>query len=367
MMIGLKLEELDTPSLLIDLNRMEHNLKAMQNLANSAGVKLRPHTKTHKMADIAHLQLEFGAQGITVAKLSEAEVMADAGISDIFIASEIVGTQKLARVRSIAEKAKLRLSADSLYHAEQLANFFGEQVPVELMIEIDTGLHRCGVKPEDAVKLIGEIKERFPQIKVAGIFTHEGHAYNAADKDHLKLISFEAQTNLIETGKRINKMFGISCEISIGCTLSQLTGILLPGITEIRPGTYVFYDVVHASYIGHTDHCAATILSTISSKTDEDRVVADAGAKSMTIDQRTSGVVKTEGFGKIKNHPYLLIKKLSDEHALITPGSSLNIGDLIEIIPNHICPTVNLYNNAYGVRDGKVEKIFNVTARGCNQ
>ncbi|MEX2460681.1 MAG: alanine racemase [Paenibacillaceae bacterium] len=366
-MIGVRLEDLDTPSLIIELDRMEQNLLTMQNLAHSAGVKLRPHTKTHKMAAIAHLQLEYGAQGITVSKLSEAEALAEAGISDIFISSEIVGSQKLARIRSLAKKTKLRLSADSIYHVEHLANFFGEQVPVELMIEIDTGLHRCGVKPEDALKLVGKIVERFPQVKVAGIFTHEGHVYNATDKDHMKQISFDVQSDLIETGKRIEGKFGIRCEISIGCTLGLLSGSILPGITEIRPGTYVFYDVVHASYLGHSNYCAATILSTITSKTGEDRVVADAGAKSMTIDQRTSGVIKTEGYGQIKHHPDLLIKKLSDEHALITPGISLNIGDLIEIIPNHVCPTVNLYNKAYGVRNGKVEKIFIVTARGCNQ
>jgi D-serine deaminase-like pyridoxal phosphate-dependent protein len=366
-MIGAKLDELDTPSLLIDLDLMEKNLKTMQSLADTAGVKLRPHTKTHKMADIAHLQLQFGARGITVAKIGEAEVMAEAGISDIFIASQVVGYQKLVRLRSLSEKAKLRVAVDSLYHVEDLANFFGGQVPVELMIEIDTGLHRCGVKPEDAVEFAGEIVKRFPQIKIAGLFTHEGHAYNATDREQLEQISFRAQSELIEAGKRINEKFGISCEISVGCTLSQLSRAILPGITEIRPGTYVFYDVIHSSYLGHYRNCAATILSTITSKTDEERVVADAGAKSMTIDQRNSGVVTTDGFGKIKNHPELVIKKLSDEHALITPGNSLNIGDLIEIIPNHVCPTVNLYNKAYGVRNGKVEKILTVTARGCVQ
>jgi D-serine deaminase-like pyridoxal phosphate-dependent protein len=125
--------------------------------------------------------------------------------------------------------------------------------------------------------------------------------------------------------------------------------------------------MVHASFLGHLDHCAATILSTITSKKGDERVVADAGAKSMTIDQRSSGVVKTEGHGKLKSNPELFVQKLSDEHAVNTPGSSLNIGDRIEVIPNHICPTVNLYNKAYGVRDGIVEKIFVVSARGCNQ
>ncbi|AJY77798.1 hypothetical protein VN24_16625 [Paenibacillus beijingensis] len=363
----MKAEQLDTPSLLIDLDRMERNLKEMQALADSAGVKLRPHTKTHKMAEVAQLQLEYGARGITVAKLGEAEAMAGAGITDIFIATEIVGEQKMVRLRSLAEKAKVRLAVDSIYHVEQLDRFFGDQVPVEVMIEVDTGMHRCGVEPEEAVELAGEIVSRFPQVKLAGIFAHEGHTYNASEKEEMKQIALDTQKQAVETGKQIEAKWGISCEISIGCTLGQLAGEFLPGITEVRPGTYVFYDVGHAYYLGDINRCAATILSTVTSKKGEEKVVADAGAKSMTIDQRSSGVLKTEGFGKIKSHPDLMIKKLSDEHAIIYPGGSLNLGDRIEIYPNHVCPTVNLYNKAYGIRDGRVEKILTITARGCNQ
>ncbi|MDT3424977.1 D-serine deaminase-like pyridoxal phosphate-dependent protein [Paenibacillus forsythiae] len=366
-MIGMKAEELDTPSLLIDLDRMERNLKEMQALVDSAGVKLRPHTKTHKMADIARLQLEYGAQGITVAKLGEAEAMAEAGITDIFIATEIVGELKMARLRSLAEKAKVRLAVDSIFHVEQMVRCFGKQIPVEVMIELDTGMHRCGVEPGEAVALAGEIVHRFPQVKLAGIFTHEGHTYNAADKEEMKQIALDTQRQAIETGKQIEAKWGILCEISIGCTLGQLTGEFLPGITEARPGTYVFYDAGHAYYLGDINRCAATILSTVTSKKGEEQVVADAGAKSMSIDQRSSGVLKTEGFGAIKALPDLLIRKLSDEHAVIRPGGSLNLGDRIEIYPNHVCPTVNLYNKAYGIRDGRVEKIFTITARGCIQ
>jgi D-serine deaminase-like pyridoxal phosphate-dependent protein len=363
-MIGMSADQLDTPALIIDLAIMERNLKTMQELLDGAGIKLRPHTKTHKMADIAQLQLEYGAKGITVAKLGEAEAMAEAGILDIFIATEIVGKQKMARLRSLAGKAKIRVAVDSIYHVEQLADFFKEQVPVEIMIEVDTGMHRCGIKPEEAVQLAGEIVSRFPQMKVAGIFAHEGHTYDAADKEQMRQIALDTQKDIIETGKQIKEKWGIECEISVGCSLGQLVGEFLPGITEARPGTYVFYDAGHSYYLGTTDNCAVTILATIISKPGEDRVVADAGSKSMTIDQRSSGVLKTKGFGLIKNFPDLLIKKLSDEHAVITPGNSLKIGDRIEIIPNHVCPTVNLYNTAYGVKNGKIEKILTITARG---
>lgn len=366
-MIGKLIEELDTPSLIIDLDQMENNLKAMQNFADSARVKLRPHTKTHKTAEIAHLQIDYGAEGITVAKVSEAEAMANAGVSDIFIATEVVGKQKLNRIRAIAEKAKIRLAVDSVYHVEQVADFIGDQVPIELMIEIDTGQGRCGVKPDEAVRLAGEIIEKFPWIKLSGIFTHEGHIYDATDKDQMKEIAVHAQVDVIEVGGKIKEKWGINCEISVGCTLAQLTGEVLPGITEMRPGTYAFQDVGHAYFLGDIKYCAASVLATITSKSGRGKVVADAGAKSMTIDQRSSGVLKTDGFGKIKGYSDLLIKKLSDEHAIIVPGNSLTIGDRIEIIPNHICPTVNLYDKAYGVREGKVEQVFTINARGCIQ
>ncbi|ASN06054.1 alanine racemase [Virgibacillus necropolis] len=361
------IEDLDTPSLIIDLDQMETNLMAMQDFADSEGVKLRPHTKTHKTAEIAHLQMKYGAEGITVAKVSEAEAMVRAGVSDIFIATEIVGKQKLERIRVIAEKAKIHLAVDSMYHVEQIADFFGDHVPIELMLEIDTGQGRCGVKPDEAVLFAGEMLKRFPLIRLRGIFTHEGHTYNATDKDQMKRIAVNAQADVIKVGKEIKEKCGIDCEISVGCTLAQLTREVLPGITEVRPGTYAFYDAGHAYFLGDITYCAATVLATITSKSSRGDVVADAGAKSMTIDQRSSGVLKTEGFGKIKGHPDLLIKKLSDEHTVIAAGNSLSIGDRIEIIPNHICPTVNLYDRAYGVRNGKIEKVFTINARGCVQ
>ncbi|WP_172840524.1 alanine racemase [Virgibacillus phasianinus] len=361
------IEELDTPSLIIDFDQMEENLKAMQKFADSKGIALRPHTKTHKSADIAHLQLEYGAKGITVAKVSEAEAMVNAGITDIFIATEIVGKQKLERIRTIAAKATLRVAVDSIYHVERFAEFFDDRVPIELMIEVDTGHGRCGVKPDDAIILANKIIQSFPGIKIRGVFTHEGHIYHAADKEQMKQAAIQAQENVIEIGKKIKEKWGIDCEVSVGCSLAQLTGIILPGITEIRPGTYVFYDVGHGYFLTDLKHCAATVLATITSTSSRGKVVADAGAKSMTIDQRSSGVLRTDGFGKIKGYPDLLIKKLSDEHAVINASGALEIGDRIEIIPNHVCPTVNLYDRAYGVRRGKVEKVVWISGRGCVQ
>lgn len=366
-MIGKHLDELDTPSLLIDLDRLERNLKDMQALADGAGAALRPHIKTHKCAAIARLQEAYGAKGITVAKLSEAEAMAAKGLTDIFVATQIVGKQKLVRLDALVRRARVRLAVDSLIQAEQLVRHFGAAVPVEVMIEVDTGLRRCGVEPDRAVQLAGDMISTFPGLKVAGIFTHEGQVYHAADKEQLKKQARAAQQVMVDAGRQIGSRWDFSCEISVGCTLGQLGGGILSGITEIRPGTYVFYDATHAAYWGDTSRCAASILATITSRTGEERAVADAGAKSMTIDSRSSGMLMTLGFGKISDQPGVIIKKLSDEHAILTPASPFAIGDRIRMIPNHICPTVNLYDIAYGIRNGRVESVFQINARGCNQ
>lgn len=367
---GKKIADLDTPALLIDLDKLEYNLKYMQGIADQAGVKLRPHFKTHKSVDIAKMQLELGACGITVAKLSEAEVLLDQGISDIFIASQVVSPEKLRKLCMLSKVNTIRLAIDSLNHVERLATVCADmkEIPIGLMVEIDTGLNRCGVKPgEEALLLAEEIISKFPQAQIAGIFTHEGMVYNSDTHEQLRQTAELAQVNMIETANLLEEKLGISCEVSIGCTLAVLSGEILPGITEIRPGTYVYYDGQHAGVLGHTDYCAATILSVITSKKGDERVVADAGAKSFTIDRKTKGLCASNGLGRVKQHPQRMIERLSDEHAVIIPGNSLEIGNLIEIIPNHICPSVNLYDLAYGIRNGIVEKMIPISARGCNR
>lgn len=373
MSLGNRIIDLDTPALLIDLNKLEVNLKLMQDIADQAEVKLRPHFKTHKSVDIAKMQLEMGAYGITVAKVSEAEVILREGISDVFIATQVASPEKLRKLRNLSANNTIRLAIDSIYHVEQLIKAFRdtgevEKIPIELMIEIDTGLSRCGVKPgKEALILAEKVISKFPQVSIAGIFTHEGMVYHSETREALQHTAKLAQMNMIETGKLLKEMLGISCEVSIGCTLAVIGGEILPGITEIRPGTYAFYDGQHSSFIGHTDYCAATVLSMITSKQSNDRVVADAGAKSITIDRKTKGICSNTSLGTIKQQPHLNIERLSDEHAIIVPGDMLEIGDLIEIIPNHICPSVNLYDQAYGIRNGIVEKVIPISARGCTQ
>ncbi|GED66753.1 alanine racemase [Brevibacillus reuszeri] len=365
--IGKQVDELDTPSLLIDLDRLEKNMREMQSLADSRGAALRPHIKTHKCGAIAQMQIECGAKGITVAKLGEAEVMADLGITDIFVATQIVGVQKLSRLDALAKRATIRLAVDSLIQIEQLFQYCTQAADVEIMIEVDTGLQRCGVEPDRVEILINKIIGKFPEIKIGGIFTHEGHVYQAVDRKQMVQIARQAQQTMVELSQRIRSRWGIASEVSVGCTLALQSAGIQSGITEIRPGTYVFYDATHAAYFGDTSRCAATIVGTVISKSGDKRAVADVGAKAMTIDMRASGLLATKSFGSVYRHEEVIIRKLSDEHAIMVPGTPFAIGERIEIIPNHICPTVNLYDTAYGIRNGKVEVVFPIHARGRNQ
>lgn len=360
---------LDTPSLIIDYDIMMDNIDFMQKKANKYNVKLRPHTKTHKMPDIAKLQLEKGAKGITVAKVGEAEVMKDSGIDDIFIANEIVGISKLKRVRELNRKINISIGVDNKFQIDQLQQVFkNEEKPIKVLIEIEVGEERSGViTKEQLVDLVEYIKTK-DRIKLKGVFSHEGHCYNVENVEKCIEESLISQRKTIKAGE-IVKSLGVDIDtISIGSTPSLMHGEILPQITEIRPGTYIFMDTSQGFAIGNFNRCAATVLSTIISKPTEKRIVLDAGAKALTAQFRTKGICSTNVTnGLIKNSDGIMLSGVYDEHGLINNkdfSKKVNIGDKIEIIPNHICPVCNLYEKAYLVKEGKVIKEISILGRG---
>ncbi len=370
-MIGLGKEHLETPALVIDLEKLEANIRRMQAYADSHGVKLRPHTKTHKMPAIAHMQVRAGAGGITVAKLGEAEVMAAAGVGDIFIANVVVGQGKMRRLVGLNRHVRLAVGVDHPEQVRMLSEAFrGEAKPIDLMIEVDSGEHRAGVAPGEPTAALAALIARTPGVRLRGIFTHEGHDYNADTREQLREVAEASQRLMVQTAGQVAARTGIEPWVSIGSTPSLAVEVLLPGIHELRNGTTVFYDASQSQLLGHRDWCAATVLATVTSTPAPDRAIADAGAKALTKEQRKGGLLQTPGFGVIVGHEDLEVGALADEHATIRgadAGQRLRIGDLIEIIPNHICPVVNLYDTAYGVRGGRVECAWPVSARGRSQ
>lgn len=359
---------IDTPSLLIDYDLMLNNIRFMQNKADEYGVKLRPHAKTHRMPELANIQVQEGAFGITVAKVGEAEVMAENGIMDIFIANEIIGISKLERIRELNRKIKIRLGVDSEYGVDQLEEVFkNEEKAIEVLIEIEVGEERSGViTDEQLINLVNHIKKK-NKVHLKGVFSHEGHSYNVDNVDECKKVTLEAQKRTLDAAKIVRNL-GVEIDtISIGATPSLMHAHILEGITEIRPGTYILMDVGQSNAIKDFSRCAATILTTVISIPTEARVVLDAGAKALTAQKRVKGICSTPGNGAINGMTNVHLSGVFDEHGLINDEDfrkKVKIGDKIEIIPNHICPTCNLYEKAYLVSNGEVIKEIPILCRG---
>lgn len=360
---------IDTPSLLIDEDIMIENLKAMQAKADYLGVALRPHTKTHKMPYIAKLQLQYGAKGITVAKTGEAEVMADAGIKDIFIANEIVGEMKWKRLAALSKRIKISFGADSAEAIRGIEKVFAtENATAVIRVEVETGEKRSGVTCDEQFTAILQALKECPHVELEGVFSHEGHAYGAPTVAACREIFVKGQEITLHFANMAKEAGFPIRVVSIGSTPSLMhNDAVLPGITEIRPGTYVLMDVGQGNCIGTYEHCAATVLTTVISKPAADRVIGDAGAKALTAQSRGAGLCHTVGKGYIKNSAGIYVDNVFDEHTIINSAKlhdMVNIGDKIEIIPNHICPCVNLYDQAYLVKAGKVVDILPVSSRG---
>ncbi|MGJ9383492.1 alanine racemase [Salipaludibacillus sp. CF4.18] len=361
-------ENIDTPALVVDLDKMDNNIRVMSEKARQAGITLRPHIKTHKSVTIALKQLQTGADGITVAKLGEAEVMHQNGIHDIFIAYPIIGAEKLTRLKRLAERADIKVSLDSVEVAGGISTVgasIGKKIKV--YIEVDTGLGRVGKKyGEETLRLVEEIA-KLPNIEIYGLMTHAGHAYAAKSQEEMIEITRQEGQYLVETKTLINSELGfeIPC-ISVGSSPTSYIGAHVEGVTEMRPGTYVFNDakLVDLGLVTEED-CALLIYATVVSRPAENRAIIDSGSKTLTSDKRIFG----DGYGLIKGKNGLTVSWLSEEHGVINvpEGVDLKIGDVLEIIPNHVCPTVNLVDELIGIRNGEIEEVIAVTARGKNK
>lgn len=362
--------DLDTPALVVDYDRALQNIAWMQEKADRAGVRLRPHTKTHRTPALAHLQLQAGACGITVAKVGEAEVMAAHGLTDILIANQLYGDAKLQRLRQVSRRARVAVGVDNAEQVSALsAAFASEAKPLPVRIEVEVGEQRSGLSPDAALVQLAQQIAAAPGLHFEGIFSHEGHTYGAATQADCRRLFEQSQRDTLRAAELIRQA-GIDCPVvSIGATPSLLLGEILPGITEIRPGTYILMDAAQGSAIGDFSQCAATILATVVSKPVSPRVVLDTGVKALTAFTRDRGICLTPGYGLVERFGVRL-SKLYDEHGLLHSERAfdeLQIGDKVEIIPNHICPTCNLYDRIYLVRQGQVIAELPIAGRGRSQ
>jgi D-serine deaminase-like pyridoxal phosphate-dependent protein len=359
-------ETLDTPALVVFEDVLERNLQGMADYAAGQGINLRPHFKTHKTAEVGRMQMERGAVGITCAKLGEAEVLVDSGACrDIFIANQIVGPLKTARLVKLMERANVRVAVDSFEVAQRLNDAMAEAGrELDIIIEVNTGQSRAGVLVDEVVPLARRIREELSNIVVRGVMTHEGHAGAADDAAQLEQYAVDAGRKIVDAAERLRENGFDIDTVSVGSTPAAFVTTRTDGITEMRPGTYVFQDntIFRLGHIGPGD-CALRILATVTSRPAPDRAILDTGSKVLTSDQSKW----KPGYGYIVEYPEAVIENISEEHGWVRLPESMQgmrIGEKVEIIPNHVCPTVNLADELFVVRDGEVVATWPVIARG---
>ena len=358
------LEELDTPVEVIDLEIVRANLARMQDMCNRHGVRLRPHAKTHKSPYFGHMQIAGGAHGLTVAKLEEAAVFVDAGVNDVLVAYPIIGLHKLSRLERLVSRAHVIVSVDSVEVAEGLAALGrGRGDAIRVYVEVDTGFGRLGLPPGQPTRELVRSLARLRGIEVVGLMTHGGHGA-VADADEKRQIGRHGGESLVATATLLREDGIDVAEISVGSTPTAPFVVEVPGITELRAGTYIFHDVDMVAVGAATwKDCAVTVLTTIVSRPSSDRAVMDAGSKTLSSD---TAFPPASGFGHIVDHEDVDVSWLNEEHGVLTvpPELSLAVGDRVRIVPNHVCQVINLSDSVTLVDSDCIVGELSVEARG---
>jgi D-serine deaminase-like pyridoxal phosphate-dependent protein len=368
-LLGKQLEELDTPTVVVDLDVLERNVGRMARFADERGVKLRPHAKSHKTLGIARRQADAGAVGLTVAKLDEAEAFLAAGFDDLLVANEVVGPLKWRRLAALNARGWVAVGIDALEVAAGLATVAREMgVVVPVLLEVDCGLGRAGTKPGEATAILAEQVAHMAGLDLRGLFTHAGHAYAAASPEEVCRIGKEEGEVLVETAELVRAR-GLPClVVSVGSTPTAFSAGSVPGVTELRPGNYVFYDRMQVGLgSAHLEDCALSVLSTVISRPANDRAVIDAGSKTFALDRGAHGLEALRGYG-VDRSAGLVVDRLSEEHGILqlTPDEEARVcvGSRLRLVPNHACTVANLADRLVGVRGGVVTEILPVMVRG---
>src|SRR5579872_7278513 len=329
--------ELPTPALTIDLDVLEKNLQRMAAYCREHGLGLRPHTKTHKTPEVARMQLEHGAVGLTVAKVGEAEVMTGAGLDEILVAFPIWGDEKLRRLATMARNHNILVAVDNEATAQALSRAASSlNATVGVLVEFDAGMHRCGVEPGPAAVELARKIQKLPGLKFRGLMTFPGNIWGTIE-DREKETGRVAQR--FERAFEAFREAGIELEIvSGGSTPSAMLSHEIPGLTEIRPGTYAYNDLntYYQGACGRED-CAARVVATVISTAVPGRAMIDSGSKTLSSDGLGSGSGK--GHGLVVEAPDASLIKLSEEHGHldITKSSHrFHVGEVLTVIPNHV-------------------------------
>lgn len=366
--IGQSVQALDTPAVLVDLDVLEQNITRMATFAAEHGIALRPHAKSHKTLGIAERQRSAGAGGFTVAKLDEAEAYLAAGFDDLLIANEIVGTDKWQRLATMQRRGSVAAGIDDFQAASGMADIARQAgVTIPVLIEVDCGLRRAGVQPGAPTLDLAEKVASLAGLSLRGLFTHAGHAYSAESPAEVARIGQAEGGVLVDTAQLL-RSHGLSCDVvSVGSTPTARFAGAVPGVTEFRPGNYVFYDRMQVALgSAKADDCSLTVLARVISRPDPQRIVVDAGSKTFALDRGAHGLDALAGFGEAMAQ-HLILERLSEEHGVLNlgmHGQPVEVGDRLRFVPNHACTVSNLADVLLGVRGDRVTEVLPILVRG---
>lgn len=358
---------LDTPALLLNEEILKRNIQEMQEISNILGVYLRPMIKTHKSPYLAYMQIEAGAKGIMVSTFKEAEIFISHGINDVVIAYPLLDAGKINKLNDLASRATLTVTVDSSEAVDALRKHINPKLSIKVLIKINSGLNRLGISPDDYKKLhfLAEKISLTRGLSLEGVSTHGGHVYRCANLEEVRKVALEEKEAVLTAKKILEERFPIST-VALGSTPTVKQLKEAEGITEVRPGNYIFNDNIQVALgVAKIEQCALTILSTVISRPEKNRVIIDAGSKSLGLDKGAHGLSLVQGFGRILGHKSCTLVSLSEELGVIDikEDSGLRPGDKIEIIPNHACTAVNLFQEITVIREGKVAGKIPVLAR----
>lgn len=344
----MRVDELETPVPIVDIDRLEANISRLQSYLDEHGIANRPHIKTHKIPAIAQMQMDAGAVGITCQKVSEAEVMAEAGFTDIFIPYNIVGETKLARLMALAKRITVSVTADSAYVIRGLSDAAQQAgLTLTVLIECDTGAHRCGVQVPQEAAALARLINQLPNLHFGGLMTYP-------TSEQTDTFVRETRKLLADDGLQIERVSGGGTP-----TMWQVHH----EITEHRAGIYVYGDrLTLRSGSVLLDNCALKVHTTVVSRPTADRGIVDAGSKTLSSDLHG-----LDGYGYICEYPDAKIYALSEEHGHVDFSAcdrKPEIGERLTIIPNHCCTVTSMFDEVVGMRADQVEVIWQVTARG---
>jgi len=358
--VGQRVDEIDTPALVLELDAFERNLRTLTESVKGRPLRVRPHAKTHKCPEIAKRQIAHGAVGVCCQKVSEAEALVDGGIEDVLVSNEVVGAPKIARLAELSKRAHIGVCVD---HPDNLAALEASGARVDVYIELEVGMRRCGIAPGEAAVALARAISKSKTLRFVGLQAYHGRAQHLRSMEERHAAIEGAAQHVFEM-KRLLEKAGIPCPIVTGAgSGTYMLEVEAGAWNEIQPGSYIFMDVDYAKNewaapLPRFEH-ALFVLATVMSRPAPDRAIVDAGLKASSVDSGMPLVWRREG---------LTYRGASDEHGSIelTPGAPAPaLGEKLYLVPGHCDPTVNLYDWYVCVRNGRVEAVWPITARGA--